>query len=300
MGDLAAPTTMLRKRRRSTLLRAVAAILVCLFALLLSYALWTVYENTLTAAALDQGSLSNAKPSSRPELSPTAARALEAYGGEAIWKAATAVDSEVTVGGLLFQVKGINIPPHARITVDVQRPHTVITPMDTSGDVGVLDGFSVMIVAPDGRIIEQRADAREHLQNASVTDKWDRLNLLYFLGYAFWGYYTLPYQLTRSAIEWTELRDGLLQADFGTNLPVHSRIQRFWFDRKTGLLKRNDYTPVAATPSAQVANVVFEHGESNGIRYTSKRRVKLTPQQYGWVLPVPDFITIDVEMWRLR
>jgi hypothetical protein len=210
------------------------------------------------------------------------------------------VESTVTVGGLLFQLKGINIPPHARITVDVQRPHTVIEPVDESGDIGVLDGFSVMIVAPDGRILEQRADAREHLQNASITTRWDRLNLLYFLGYAFWGYYTLPYQLTRSDIEWTELGDGLLQADYGTNLPVHSRIQRFWFDTETGLLRRNDYTPVAATPDARVANVIFEHGVSDGIPYTSKRRVKLSLAQYGWVLPFPDFITIDVESWRLR
>jgi hypothetical protein len=278
----------------------VAAILLVLLALVVSYGLWTVYENTFTPAALDQGSSMNTKPSPRGELSPTAARALAAYGGQAVWKAATAVESTVTVGGLLFQLKGINIPPHAKITVDVQRPHTMIAPVDESGDIGVLDGFSVMIVAPGGRILEQRADAREHLQNSSLTTQWDRLNLLYFLGYAFWGYYTLPYELMRTDIEWTELSDGLLQADYGTDLPVHSRVQRFWFDRKTGLLRRNDYTPVAATPSARVANIVFGHGVSDGIPYTSKRRVKTSLQQYGWVLPAPDFITIDVESWRLR
>jgi hypothetical protein len=273
---------------------------VVLLALLVSYGLWTVYENTFTPAALDQGSSINTKSSPRGELSSTAARALAAYGGQEVWKAATTVESTVTVGGLLFQLKGINIPPHAKITVDVQRPHTMIAPVDESGDIGVLDGFSVMIVARGGRILEQRADAREHLQNASLTTHWDRLNLLYFLGYAFWGYYTLPYELMRTDIEWTELSDGLLQADYGTNLPVHSRVQRFWFDTKTGLLRRNDYTPVAADPNARVANVVFEHGVSNGIPYTSKRRVKTSLQQYGWVLPAPDFITIDVESWRLR
>ena len=284
---------------RSRLIKGVAAALVLLVAMTGSYGLWIVYENTLTPAALDQGSASNPKPPAGGELSATAARALKAYGGEAVWKGASAVDSTVTVGGLLFQLKGINIPAHARILVDVQRPHTVIKPIDGSGDIGILDGFSVMIVAPGGRILERRSDAREHLQNASAGTKWDRLNLLYFLGYAFWGYYTLPYQLMRPDIQWTELGDGLLQADYGTNLPVHSRIQRFWFDRKTGLLRRNDYTPIAATPDVRVANVVFEHGVSNGIPYTSKRRVKLSPAQYGWVLPFPDFITIDVESWRM-
>jgi hypothetical protein len=277
-----------------------AAILGLLLALIVSYALWTVYENTSTSAALDQGPSVNTKATPRGELSATAARALKAYGGRAVWNDATAVESTVTVGGLLFQLKGINIPPHAKITVDVRRPHTVIEPVDEAGDIGVLDGFSVTIMAPGGRILEQRADAREHLQNASLSTQWDRLNLLYFLGYAFWGYYTLPYQLTRSDIEWTELRAGVLQADYGTYLPVHSRIQRFWFDTRTGLLRRNDYTPVAATPSARVANVVLEHGVSNGVPYTSKRRVKTTLEQYGWVLPFPDFITIDVESWRLR
>jgi len=293
-------TTGPRKRRGSRLAKVVGAILAFLLALLVGYALWTVYDNTLAPAALDQGPSINTRPSSRDALSPTAARALKAYGGEAVWKDATAVDSTVTVGGLLFQLKGINIPPHAKITVDLQRPHTVIEPVDESGDTGVLDGFSVMIVSPSGRILEQRADARLHLQNASVSTKWDRLNLVYFLGYAFWGYYSLPYQLMRTDIAWTELSDGVLQADYGTNLPVHSRIQRFWFDKTTGLLRRNDYTPVAASRDARVAHVIFEHGVSNGIPYPSKRRVKMSFGQYGWVLPFPDFITIDVERWQLR
>ena len=123
---------------------------------------------------------------------------------------------------------------------------------------------------------------------------------MYFLGYAFWSYYTLPYQLMCTDIRWRELGDGVLQADYGTSLPVHSRIQRFWFDRNSRLLRRNDYTPVAAARDAQAAHVVFEHEVSNGIPYPSKRRVKISLRQYGWVLPFPDFITIDVESWRLR
>src|SRR5207237_3581628 len=130
---------------------------------------WTVYENTLTAAALDQGAPKNTKPSARGELSPTAARAVKAYGGEAVWKDATTVESTVTVGGLLFQLKGAGIPPHAKITVDVRRPHTVINPVDQSGDIGVLDGFNVEIVSPAGTLLEQRTDAREDLQTAAIT-----------------------------------------------------------------------------------------------------------------------------------
>ena len=53
-------------------------------------------------------------------------------------------------------------------------------------------------------------------------------------------------------------------------------------------------------PITKAAHVIFEHGVSNGIPYPSKRRVKMSLGQYVWVLPFPDFITIDVERWQLR
>src|SRR5579859_6638815 len=114
---------------RRPLARVVVASVAILLVLLGVLALWTVYENTLTAAALGLSGSGNPRPSVPGQLSPTAARALEAYGGEVLWKSAHSVEASVTVGGPLFQQKGINIPPHARFTVEVQRPHTVINPI---------------------------------------------------------------------------------------------------------------------------------------------------------------------------
>jgi hypothetical protein len=280
------------------LMRVIALLVVALIVVLVAY---TYYENAYTPAAIEQASTVNGVPTPAGQLSATATRALQAFGGETVWKNASTVESTVSVGGLLFQVKGANIPPHATIITDLKNPHTVINPVDYNNDIGILDGFSVTIQSPGGQIIEQRSDARDHLQNASIATSWDRLNLLYFLGTAFWSYYALPYELTRSDIQWTELQDGVLQADYGTNLPAHSRIQRFWFDKRTGLLRRNDYTPSAAAVDARAAHIIFAYGTFNGIPYASKRRVKITPtQQYGWVLPYPDVVTIDVETWQLR
>jgi len=75
----------------SKLVKAVAAALVVLVALLVSYALLTLYENAFTPAAMNQSSATNTKPSVPGELSRTAARGLHAYGGEAVWKSATEV-----------------------------------------------------------------------------------------------------------------------------------------------------------------------------------------------------------------
>ena len=285
---------------RIRLIQLVGVLLVLLVALVLVLVGWTFYENTLTPAALQQASSVNTVPTPAGNLSSTAARALQAFGGDAAWKNASSVETTLTVGGLLFQTKGANVPIHATLIIDVRNPHAIINPIDAEGDIGIVDGFSVSIQSASGSVIEQRSDARSALQNASLNTKWDRLNLVYFLGYAFWGYNTLPYQLTRTDIQWTELQDGVLQAEYGPNLPVHSRVQRFSFDKQTGLLRRNDYTPVAAARDTNVANVVFDYGVSNGVPYPSKRRVRITPQQYSWVLPYPDMVTIDVESWQLR
>ena len=285
-------------------LQIVFALLIV--AALISYGAWTGIENTIGPCSLAMASAA-AVPSTAAlldtiatdALSPTAARALAAYGGAAVWQRATMTESTVTIGGALFRVKGRSIPAHAIIRTDIRRPHVEINPIDTEGDVGILDGFSVAIQSPRGETIDERRDARDYLQNRQLWTRWDRLNLVYFVAYAFWGYNSLPYQLTRRDIKWTELKESALQADYAADLPVHSRTQRFYFDPQTGLLQRNDYIAVAASPGAQAANVVLKYANADGIPYPATRQVKMTPRRYGWCLPAPNMVTIDVEKWRL-
>ena len=264
----------------------------------ISYGFWTYYENTSGSCAVDVVPDGVATPSGGT-LSRTASRAIAAYGGDSIWRHATTVESTVTIGGALFWIKGQRIPAHAIIRTDIKRPRVEINPIDAEGDVGILDGFSLTLKSRNGQILDERRDARDHLRSQQLWTRWDRLDLLYFLGYAFWGYNSLPFQLTRSDIKWTELKDGVLQADYGLDLPVHSRVQRFYFDPQTALLKRNDYTAVAASPGANAANVVLTHQKFNDVPYPSQRRVKMTPQRYGTCLPAPNMVTIDVEQWRI-
>src|SRR5438105_12277614 len=86
----------------------------------------------------------------------------------------------------------------------------------------------------------------------------------------------------RNDIEWREVQDGLLEAHFPPDLPVHSRLQRFYFDQN-GLLVRNDYRPefVASRGSVWAANIVQRHDTWNQIPYPSVRRVCPTRGQFG-------------------
>jgi hypothetical protein len=181
--------------------------------------------------------------------------------------------------------------------VDLPEPRALLRPIDRRGRIGVLDGLDVRLEDDSGHVLEERKDARTHFPGGRRLLYWDALDLTYFLGYAFWGYFALPPLLFRDDIEWREIREGILEARFPSTLPRHSEIQRFYFDQ-SGLLTRNDYVAEVFSAQAKAANMVLAHGEWNGIPFPSHRRV--TPrikddQVMGW----PKMVGIKVEDWRL-
>jgi hypothetical protein len=234
-------------------------------------------------------------------LSTTAQRALRAYGGADVWRTSDTVEAEITLSGLLFVLKRRVTPPRVHITTDIKRPQATIRPIDRHGNTGTLDGFSVRLTSPGGQVIGERADARRRGETQHIWTAWDTLDLMYFLGYAFWNYFSLPYQLTRDDVEWREVQDGVLEARYPPDLPVHSRVQRFYFDRN-GLLVRNDYRPdfVARRGVVWAANMVLRHETWREIPYPSVRRVSPTSGQFGKPSTWLKMVGIQVDNWHLE
>jgi hypothetical protein len=233
-------------------------------------------------------------------LSATAQRAVRAYGGVDVWTKAERVEAEITLSGLLFLLKRRVTPPHVHITTEIQQPRATIRPIDRQGNTGIMDGFTVTLASAEGHVIDTRPDARHSDETRQIWHAWDTLDLMYFLGYAFWNYFSLPYQLMRNDIEWRELRDGLLEGEFPPEVPVHSRLQRFYFDQN-GLLVRNDYCPefVASRASVWAANIVLQHDTWHEIPYPSVRRVSPTDRQFGRPATWLKMVGIQVDKWHL-
>jgi hypothetical protein len=200
-------------------------------------------------------------------LSPTAARAVQAYGGERAWRTAERIDLVFSAGGPVFLLKGRPAFRSAYASVDVARPRTRLAPIDRAGNTGVLDGGAVRLESPGGEVLEERPDARSRFPRLT----WDPLDMAYFFGYALWNYVTLPALLLRSDIAWREIDVGLLEARFPPELPTHGAVQRFSFDRETGLLARLDYTAEVLGSWARAAHLVLAHGRSGGTAFTSRR-----------------------------
>jgi hypothetical protein len=237
------------------------------------------------------------------EISELAAVVLDAYGGEARWRAASAVVTLFSMGGFLLRIKG-----HREETLrglrghtELARPHVRIEPIDADGSVGVLEGHDLRRESPDGRVLEERRGARSLFPHAGWRWlRWDRLDALYFVAYTQWIYNAFPALLWRDDIAWRQTADDVLEARFAPHLPTHSAVQRFYIDRKTGLLRRMDYTAEVFGGWAKGAQIIEGHGVTEGIPWPSRRRVwARAPDGSPRTSRSPLMVKLDVHEWRL-
>jgi hypothetical protein len=223
---------------------------------------------------------------------------LEAYGGEARWRAAGSVDAVVSAAGWAFRLKFQPPDDHIQVRLATGKPLARYTPADR-GLTAVLEGQSVRLEDGSGNVVERRADPKRYFPYGRRALWWDALDRAYFSAYALWNYLTFPALLLRTDIEWTELPGSRLEARFPESLPTHSERQTFFIDPASGRLLRHDYTAEVFGKWARAANVVLEHGTTeDGIAYPSHRRV--TPiGPGGKPLPGPVLVDIHVHSWRL-
>lgn len=229
-------------------------------------------------------------------------RVVDAYGGEERWRAARAVETRISMGGLLLRLKGHG-PDSLRTMsarTEIARPYVRVESIDGRGNVGVLDGQTVRLEDPGGGVLEERRDIRSSLSRGKRLIRWDRLDAFYFIGYTQWTYNAFPALLWRDDVKHRQVSDTVLELEFATDLPTHSRVQRYHVDRTTGLLRQLDYTAEVFGTWANAAHVVEEHGIWEGIPFPSKRRVWSRKRDGNpRTSPAPLMISLDVHDWRL-
>jgi hypothetical protein len=232
-------------------------------------------------------------------LSNTAKLAIDAYGGVDRWQGSKRVRAVVSASGLAFTLKRRPAFERAVIECDVHRPYCRLTPIGQRPDVtGVLMGQDVELQDSSGAVLAKRESARKFFPFGRRTLWWDDMDMAYFACYAFWNYLTLPRLLMHSDIVWKELEAGHLRAQFPTHIPTHSQCQDYYFDTKSGLLQRYDYTAEVIAPFARPANVVLSHSKQKGIAFPAERKV--TPIGFrNKPLSSPVLIHIDVHEFTL-
>jgi hypothetical protein len=183
--------------------------------------------------------------------------------------------------------------------MEVHAPRVRCAGIDRAGRIGLLDGHDVRVEEPGGAVLEARRAARGSFGPGRRWLWWDRLDQTYFACYAAWNYFTLPALLLRQDVAWTEPADGLLEARFPPELPTHSPVQRFRFDRASGLLLQHDYTAEIIGGWAHAARVVLEHGRQGGVAFP--RRMRMTPRAGdGRPRAGPTLVAVEAHELELR
>jgi len=232
-------------------------------------------------------------------LCATAQHALDAYGGEARWRAASTIELVLSARGLAFRLKWQPALVRARQTLAVHAPRVRCAGIDRAGNAGVLEEHDVRVEASDGRALGARPGARSTFGPGRRWLWWDRLDQTYFACYAAWNYFTLPALLLRDDIGWAEPGPGTLEARFPPHLPTHSPVQRFRFDPATGLLVQHDYTVDIIGSWARAARRVLSHASADGVPYPS--RMRMTPRASdGSARPFPVLVAVEAHAFQLR
>lgn len=233
-------------------------------------------------------------------------QALEAHGGEHRWRAVEQLVARVRSGGFALASRG---RPRAfrayEATITTGRPRVVITPYPAPGRRGVFEGDTVRIETADGRLVAARAGARLAFRRFRRQLWWDRLDALYFAGYALWNYFTTPFLFTRPGFA---LREGepwseagrtwrRLHVTFPPDVPTHCPEQVFYFDAG-GVLQRLDYTAEVFGRWARAAHYCAGHRAFDGLLVPTRRRVHPRAAS-GRPRPFPTLVWIEVDDVRV-
>ena len=201
-------------------------------------------------------------------MSDLATLAINAHGGLDRWRRFKTVSAHLVQGGVLWKVKGQDgVLDDVHLTVDLDKEWASHRPFGQQDRHSSFQPDRVAIETSDGQVVEERANPRESFKDHQFDTPWDRLQLVYFAGYAMWTYLNTPFLFALPGIETEELdtwqEDGAswrrLKVRFPERVATHSAEQTFYFDQQ-GLLRRHDYDVDVAggTPAAHYVSAPTE------------------------------------------
>ena len=112
---------------------------------------------------------------------------IEAHGGLNAWNKLQSLHAIVSIGGALWDLKGLSglfKNTHVELKLHSQR---VITHLVDVDERIVFSPDQISLESEAGKILETRRDPRAAFAGQTADSKWDKLHAGYFCSYALWG-----------------------------------------------------------------------------------------------------------------
>ncbi|MFL6707624.1 MAG: hypothetical protein ACJ8HI_05390 [Massilia sp.] len=226
--------------------------------------------------------------------------AIAAHGGMARWNKFSVMTAHLTQGGIIWPLKRkAGMLDEVDITIKLHQPWTSHSPFGAPERHTSVAPGRVAIEQKVGTVIEETSDARASFAGHALDTPWTDLQLAYFVGYAIWNYFTMPFTLARPGFVLTELAPWQeagqtwrrLQASFPAGLDTHSPVQTFYFS-ENGLLRRHDYQ-VDISGGAPAVHYLSGHEDVQGITVPTVHRIYVRDADGGHQSE-PLVVSIDV------
>src|ERR1700730_9805092 len=167
-------------------------------------------------------------------------------------------------------------PPSPKI--DARRPRTLIVPFPEQGKRGIYQEGKVWVQTDAGAMAEELPAPRAAYEGHERHTPWNDLQYLYFIGYAFWNYFTTPFLLALDGViceeiePWEENHQKwrVLRATFDSSIDTHCAVQKFYFDGH-GMLQLHDY--LHDVDKGNVAHCCMDYNTFDGFVFPTRRRV---------------------------
>jgi hypothetical protein len=225
---------------------------------------------------------------------------IDAHGGFERWQRFEHVSAHLRNGGVLWALKQQQgVLDEVNVRVALRREWASHSPFLKPDYRTSFEPHRVAIETTDEQVVEERLQPRDSFAGHGIETPWDRLQLVYFAGYAMWTYLTTPFLFAMDGVATEELEpwreDGetwrRLKVTFPQSIATHSTVQTFYVG-SDGLLRRHDYD-ADVLGGSPAAHYVHEYQEFSGIRVPTRRRV-LGRRPDGTPAPDPLIVTIDL------
>jgi hypothetical protein len=226
--------------------------------------------------------------------------AVAAHGGLERWSSYAAAELELSVGGVLWDLKGCaGLFTSATYEADLHQQRATLGRFGAPDRRVRFTPERLVLETDVGKVIESRDNPRAAFAGHVNETPWDQLHAAYFDGYALWTYltqpflYTYPGFVTEEIEPWRESDETWrrLKVTFPDNIASHTREQVTYFG-PDGLMRRHDYA-VDVLGGATGAHYFHDYRQVGGIMAPHRRRIYPRGSD-NQRIPEPVLVSIDI------
>jgi hypothetical protein len=226
---------------------------------------------------------------------------IKAHGGMEVWQNFNHIAVRLRVAGHIWQIKGkVGVFTEGVFEADTHQQHSRYGSMLKPFEKSVWEPGRLTLATEDAPEPKVLLNPRKVFEGEPLEVQWNDFQPHYFGNYAWWTYFTAPFNFTLPGYQLKELgpwqQEGetwrRLEVTFPDYIETHCKVQVFYYD-KDHLLRRHDYAPdiLQSIPSSQY---VWDYKDFNGIKMPVTRRIYLRNEDASYN-PEPVMVSLDID-----